>query len=103
MFAFALETRPVEDNDFFAQSMPSRLSLMHAAAGGTQKIKKMDEELFTKLRERGFSLTWELEPGGGEVGIWGFVLERVARGSSKLIASFIVSTTEDISNSRYLQ
>lgn len=89
MFAFALETRPVEDNDFLTQSMPFRLALNQAVAGGTAKVKKMDEELFTKLKERGFSLTWELEPGGGEVGIWGFVLEKVASGSSKFIAVII--------------
>lgn len=102
MFAFALETRSVEDNDFFMQSVPSRLALRQAAAGDTQKIKKMDEELLTKLGEKGFSLTWELEPGGGEVGIWGFVLEKVARGSSKFIPSMIESM-EERSNSHFSQ
>lgn len=102
MFAFALETRSVEDNDFFMQSVPSRLALMQAAAGDTQKMKKMDEKLLTKLGEKGFSLTWELEPGGGEVGIWGFVLEKVARGSSEFIAS-INGSIHELSNSHFSQ
>lgn len=102
MFAFALETRPVEDNDFFMQSMPSRLGLKQAVAGGTAMMKKMDEELLAKLRERGFSLTWELEPGGGEVGIWGFVLEKVASGSSEYIL-WITGDVKEILNSYFFQ
>ncbi|EED82794.1 predicted protein [Postia placenta Mad-698-R] len=71
----------VEDADFGSLSMPTRLGLKLAAAGSTKVAKAFDKELFDGLERAGFALTWELTPGGGEVGAVGFVAERAGAGS----------------------
>ncbi|KZT06259.1 nucleotide-binding domain-containing protein [Laetiporus sulphureus 93-53] len=71
----------IEDADFANQSMPLRFALKLAAAGGTARQKAIDKELFEGLEKAGFRLTWQLEEGGPEVGVLGFVAERLAGGS----------------------
>ncbi|ETW79006.1 hypothetical protein HETIRDRAFT_428722 [Heterobasidion irregulare TC 32-1] len=41
----------------------------------------MDKQLLEGLRKRGFNLTWELEPGAGEVGLIGFLLQKSNSGT----------------------
>lgn len=76
----------VEDSDFMNHSMPHALALRLSAAGGTQRIKAFDKELLDGLANAGFKLTWELTPGGGEVGLLGFFFERTASGTSEFTA-----------------
>ncbi|KAJ7164476.1 FAD/NAD(P)-binding domain-containing protein [Mycena filopes] len=74
-------TLRIEDADFQAESMPYALVLKVAAGGLTQRLKEMDRALLESLEEKGFKLTWELTPGGGEVGLLGFLLEKTASGT----------------------
>jgi hypothetical protein len=61
-----------EDGDFMNNSMSPALALQFALGGGTQMVKAMDRELHEGLTKSGFKLTWEITPGGGEVGFAGF-------------------------------
>ncbi|KAJ7178227.1 FAD/NAD(P)-binding domain-containing protein [Mycena filopes] len=74
-------TLRIEDADFQNQSMPYALVMKVAAGGLTQRLKGMDRALLEGLEGRGFKLTWELTPGGGEVGLLGFLLEKTASGT----------------------
>ncbi|EIN12996.1 FAD/NAD(P)-binding domain-containing protein [Punctularia strigosozonata HHB-11173 SS5] len=78
--AFA-ESRAIEDADFANHSMPYRLAMKFAAGGGTARLKAMDQDIHDGLREKGFRLTWEVEPGKGEVGLIGFFFEKVSSGT----------------------
>jgi hypothetical protein len=80
--AFA-ESRAIEDADFANHSMPYRLAMRFAAGGGTARLKAMDKDMHDGLREKGFQLTWEVEPGKGEVGLIGFFFEKVSSGTRK--------------------
>ncbi|KAJ7506977.1 FAD/NAD(P)-binding domain-containing protein [Mycena galericulata] len=83
-FLFSLtssERVPIEDTDFVGQSMPYSLTLKLATGGGTQRLKDSDQNLHNDLTKAGFSLKWELTPGGGEVGFLGFFLDRTASGT----------------------
>ncbi|KAJ7154020.1 FAD/NAD(P)-binding domain-containing protein [Mycena crocata] len=71
----------IEDADFMTHSMPPALAVKLAVGGATQRLKQMDQKLHEDLAKTGFKLTWELTPGGGEVGLLGFFLERTASGS----------------------
>ncbi|KZT03130.1 FAD/NAD(P)-binding domain-containing protein [Laetiporus sulphureus 93-53] len=71
----------IEDADFSNHSMPHALALKLAAAGGTQRVKALDKGMLDGLAKAGFKLTWELTPGGGEVGLQGFFFERTASGT----------------------
>ncbi|EMD35756.1 hypothetical protein CERSUDRAFT_84853 [Gelatoporia subvermispora B] len=75
------ETRAIEDGDLLYHSLPPRLGMRLAAGGGTARLKALDKDLHEALAAKGFKLTWELTPGGGEVGLLGFFFERVAAGS----------------------
>ncbi|KAG2133312.1 FAD/NAD(P)-binding domain-containing protein [Suillus clintonianus] len=74
------ESNPIEELDFRMNSMPRAFLLQLNKSGGTQHVKMFDEELHEGLRKAGFNLTWELEPGSGEVGLDGFVLTRLGAG-----------------------
>jgi hypothetical protein len=75
------ESRAIEDADFANHSMPYRLAMKFAAGGGTARLKEMDKDMHDGLREKGFKLTWEVEPGKGEVGLIGFFFEKVSSGT----------------------
>ncbi|KAJ7654111.1 FAD/NAD(P)-binding domain-containing protein [Mycena polygramma] len=75
------ESLAIEDVDFRTHSMPHALTLKLAAGGLTQRMKDMDQKLLDALAKTGFKLTWELTPGGGEVGLIGFFFDRTASGS----------------------
>ncbi|KAG2078355.1 FAD/NAD(P)-binding domain-containing protein [Suillus decipiens] len=72
---------PIEESDFRRNSMPLALILQLKISGGTQRTKLSDKELHDGLRKAGFNLTWELSPGGGEVGLEGFVFNRLGSGA----------------------
>ncbi|KAJ7450873.1 FAD/NAD(P)-binding domain-containing protein [Mycena latifolia] len=72
---------PNRDGDFMTNSMPSALMLKLAAGGGTEHLKSLDKKLHDGLSKTGFKLTWELTPGGEQVGFPGFVFHRVASGT----------------------
>ncbi|OJA11634.1 hypothetical protein AZE42_04753 [Rhizopogon vesiculosus] len=72
---------PIDELDFRNNSMPLAISLQRMKLGGTQYLKMLDKELHEGLRKAGFNLTWEYSPGGGEVGILGFLLERTGSGT----------------------
>ncbi|KAG2133297.1 FAD/NAD(P)-binding domain-containing protein [Suillus clintonianus] len=74
------ESNPIEDLDFRSNSMPRAFLLQLNKLGGTQHAKMLDEELHEGLRKAGFNLTWELEPGSGEVGLDGFATNRLGAG-----------------------
>ncbi|KAG2363538.1 hypothetical protein BDR07DRAFT_1403867, partial [Suillus spraguei] len=76
---------PIEELDFRRNSMPLPLILQLKISGGTQRTKLLDKELHDGLRNVGFNLTWEVSPGGGEVGLEGFVF-MIDVGCGKLIA-----------------
>ncbi|KAJ7092874.1 FAD/NAD(P)-binding domain-containing protein [Mycena belliarum] len=76
-----LEHLPSEDSDFMSNATPPALTLKLAAGGGTQRMKALDKELHDNLAKAGFQLTWQLTPGGEEVGFPGMFLERAASGS----------------------
>ncbi|KAJ7235390.1 FAD/NAD(P)-binding domain-containing protein [Mycena rebaudengoi] len=75
------ERQTIEDADFVNHSMPHALDLQLAAGGGTQRLKALDQKLHDDLTKAGMKLTWELTPGGGEVGLIGFFLDRTSSGS----------------------
>ncbi|KAJ7021167.1 FAD/NAD(P)-binding domain-containing protein, partial [Mycena alexandri] len=75
------EKLSIEDADLQNQSTPYALVMKVAAGGLTQRLKNMDEKLLQGLEMAGFKLTWELTPGGGEVGLIGFLLEKTASGT----------------------
>ena len=81
--SFTSEALAIEDADLLGHSIPCRLGLQLAIRGGTEHLKKMDEQLLEGLRKRGFNLTWELEPGAGEVGLFGFFIQKASSGTSK--------------------
>ncbi|KAJ7450861.1 FAD/NAD(P)-binding domain-containing protein [Mycena latifolia] len=71
-----------EDGDFVTNSMPLGLVLKLAAGGGTQHFQNLDKKLHDGLTKTGFKLTWELTPGGEQVGFAGFFYDKqVASGS----------------------
>ncbi|KAJ6569875.1 FAD/NAD(P)-binding domain-containing protein [Mycena vulgaris] len=70
-----------EDGDLLNNSMPYALVLKLAAGGGTQRLKNLDKKLHDDLAKTGFKLTWELTPGGEQVGFPGFFFERTASGT----------------------
>ncbi|KAJ7683314.1 FAD/NAD(P)-binding domain-containing protein [Mycena rosella] len=72
---------PSEDGDFTSHSMPPALLMKLAAGGGTQHLKNLDQKLHEGLANAGFKLTWELTPGGEQVGFLGFFVQRVASGT----------------------
>jgi hypothetical protein len=76
------ERRTIEDADLVNNSMPHALTLQLAAGGGTQRLKALDQKLHDGLTKAGMKLTWELTPGGGEVGLLGFFLDRSSSGTS---------------------
>jgi hypothetical protein len=76
---------PIEELDFRDNSMPLAFRLQLMKSGGTQYLKMLDKELHEGLRTAGFNLTWEYSPGGGEVGILGFLLERTGSGTSAIL------------------
>jgi hypothetical protein len=63
-----------EDQDFVMNSVPPALTLK-MAPGITQRLKALDEPLHEGLKKAGMKLTWEVTPGGGEVGLLGFLFE----------------------------
>ncbi|KAJ6569844.1 FAD/NAD(P)-binding domain-containing protein [Mycena vulgaris] len=69
-----------EDGDLLNNSMPYALVLKLAAGGGTQRLKNLDKKLHDDLAKTGFKLTWELTPGGEQVGFPGFFFEVSASG-----------------------
>ncbi|KAJ6627996.1 hypothetical protein B0H10DRAFT_1993190 [Mycena sp. CBHHK59/15] len=75
------ERQTIEDADFVNHSMPHALALKLAAGGGTQRLKALDQKLHDDLTKAGFKLTWELTPGGGEVGLLGFFFDRTSSGT----------------------
>ncbi|KAJ7227357.1 FAD/NAD(P)-binding domain-containing protein [Mycena pura] len=68
------------DADFVNNSTPPALMMKHAP-GITQHFKALDQPLIDGLVKAGMKLTWELTPGGGEVGLVGFLFERAASGT----------------------
>ncbi|KAJ7450862.1 FAD/NAD(P)-binding domain-containing protein [Mycena latifolia] len=75
------ERQTIEDADFLYHSMPPALALKLAVGGGTKRLKDLDRTLHDGLAKAGFKLTWELTPGGGEVGLLGFFLDRASSGT----------------------
>jgi hypothetical protein len=75
------DNTPIEELDFRNNSMPLAFLMQLQISGGTQYTKMLDKELHEGLRKVGFNLTWELSPGGGEVGLEGFVFGRLAAGT----------------------
>lgn len=69
------ERLAIEDVDFLNHSTPHALTIKLATGGATQRIKDLDKKLHDDLTKTGFKLTWELTPGGGEVGFLGFFFE----------------------------
>ena len=76
------EKYAIDDADFLSNSMPPGLSLKMAAAGGAARLKAMDKELFDGLTKAGYKLTWQLTPGGEEVGFPGYSIVRTTAGTS---------------------
>ncbi|KAG2076321.1 FAD/NAD(P)-binding domain-containing protein [Suillus decipiens] len=72
---------PIEELDFYKNSMPLAFLLQVTKLGGIQHIKMLDKELHDGLLKVGFNLTWELSPGSGEVGLLGFAVSRQASGT----------------------
>ncbi|KIK35475.1 hypothetical protein CY34DRAFT_782205 [Suillus luteus UH-Slu-Lm8-n1] len=72
---------PIEEYDFHTNSLPLAFLLQLNLSGGAQQIKMLDKELHEGLSKVGFNLTWELSPGSGEVGLLGFVFNRLAAGT----------------------
>ncbi|KAG1760186.1 FAD/NAD(P)-binding domain-containing protein [Suillus occidentalis] len=72
---------PIEEYDFRTNSMPLAFLLQLNLSGGVQHMKMLDKELHEGLSKVGFNLTWELFPGSGEVGLAGFLFNRLAAGS----------------------
>ncbi|KAG1779244.1 FAD/NAD(P)-binding domain-containing protein, partial [Suillus placidus] len=72
---------PIEELDFRDNSMPVAFLLQLAISGGTQHMKMLDKELHEALRKVGFNLTWEPSPGIGEVGLVGFLFNRLTSGT----------------------
>ncbi|KAJ7052265.1 FAD/NAD(P)-binding domain-containing protein [Mycena amicta] len=68
------------DADFANNATPPAL-LLRMAVGITQRLKGIDRELHDGLAKAGMKLTWEMTPGGGEVGLLGFLFDRVASGT----------------------
>ncbi|OJA19899.1 hypothetical protein AZE42_07027 [Rhizopogon vesiculosus] len=88
------DNTPIEELDFRDNSMPLAFRLQLLKSGGTQYLKMLDKELHEGLRKAGFNLTWEYSPGSGEVGLPGFVLERLLdTGFGKLIIEGRVKPT----------
>ncbi|KAH9842772.1 uncharacterized protein C8Q71DRAFT_220125 [Rhodofomes roseus] len=75
------EKYAIQDSDFLSNSMPPALAMKMAVGGGTARLKGMDKDLFDGLTNAGYQLTWELTPGGGEVGLIGYVLARMTAGT----------------------
>ncbi|KAG1731658.1 uncharacterized protein EDB91DRAFT_1153973, partial [Suillus paluster] len=75
------DNNPIEELDFRTNSLPLAFLLQLMKSGGTQHVKMLDKELHEGLRKAGFNLTWELSPGGGEVGLEGFLFSRAASGT----------------------
>ncbi|KAJ7263964.1 FAD/NAD(P)-binding domain-containing protein [Mycena rebaudengoi] len=69
-----------EDQDFVMNSVPPVLRLK-MAPGITQRLKALDKPLHEGLAKAGMKLTWEMTPGGDEVGLLGFLFERSASGT----------------------
>jgi len=84
------DTAPVEELDFFNNSIPTAFLLKLLKSNGTEYVKMLDKELHDGLRKAGFKLTWELSPGSGEVGLPAFLFERAASGTSAM--TFISET-----------
>lgn len=76
------EKYAIDDADFLGNSMPPGLGLKMAAAGGAARLKAMDKELFEGLTRAGYRLTWQLTPGGDEVGFPGYSIVRTTAGTS---------------------
>nr|GAT56647.1 predicted protein [Mycena chlorophos] len=74
-------TYSLADQDFVFNSTPLPLLLKTMAGGATQALKAPDRALHQGLTKAGMKLTWEMEPGKGEVGLLGFLFDRVASGS----------------------
>ncbi|KAF7314122.1 hypothetical protein HMN09_00571300 [Mycena chlorophos] len=74
-------TYSLADQDFVFNSTPLPLLLKTMAGGATQALKAPDRALHEGLMKAGMKLTWEMEPGKGEVGLLGFLFDRVASGS----------------------
>ncbi|KIK34271.1 hypothetical protein CY34DRAFT_17836 [Suillus luteus UH-Slu-Lm8-n1] len=72
---------PIEEFYFRTNSMPLAFLLQLNLSGGAQHMKMLDKELHEALSKVGFNLTWELSPGGGEVGVAGFLFKRLAAGT----------------------
>ncbi|KAJ7052247.1 FAD/NAD(P)-binding domain-containing protein [Mycena amicta] len=68
------------DADFANNATPPAL-LLRMAVGITQRLKRIDRKLHDGLAKAGMKLTWEMTPGGGEVGLLGFLFDRVASGT----------------------
>jgi hypothetical protein len=79
----------IEELDFRNNSMPRAFLLQLLKSGGTQHMKMLDKELHEGLRKAGFNLTWELSPGRGEVGLAGFLFDRMASGTSAISFFFL--------------
>ncbi|KAJ6570614.1 hypothetical protein DFH09DRAFT_844140, partial [Mycena vulgaris] len=75
------ERYTIEDADFINHSIPHAWTIKLAAGGDTQRLKDLDQKLHDDPTEVGFKLTWELTPGGGEVGFLGFFFEIFVRHS----------------------
>ncbi|KAG2065534.1 hypothetical protein BDR04DRAFT_1174399 [Suillus decipiens] len=85
---------PIEELDFRRNSMPLALILQLKISGGTQCTKLLDKELHDGLHKAGFNLTWELSPGGGEVGLEGFLFSCMASGTSAF--TFVLETSDTL-------
>ncbi|KAF7294094.1 hypothetical protein MKEN_01456000 [Mycena kentingensis (nom. inval.)] len=68
------------DADFINNATPPAL-MLKLAVGITQRLKALDKPLHDGLAAKGMKLTWEMTPGGGEVGLLGFLFDRVASGT----------------------
>ncbi|KZT68978.1 FAD/NAD(P)-binding domain-containing protein [Daedalea quercina L-15889] len=75
------EKYAIEDADFLSNSMPPGLGLEMAITSGTARFKAMDKDLFDGLTKAGLKLTWELTPGGGEVGFQGYTIALTTAGT----------------------
>ncbi|KIK34430.1 hypothetical protein CY34DRAFT_812929 [Suillus luteus UH-Slu-Lm8-n1] len=71
---------PIEEYDFRTNSMPLAFLLQVQKSGG-EHMKMLDKELHEALSKVGFNLTWELSPGGGEVGFAEFLFKRLGGGT----------------------
>ncbi|KAJ7617323.1 FAD/NAD(P)-binding domain-containing protein [Roridomyces roridus] len=70
----------VEDMDLVNNAMPPAL-LIELANGALPSFKENDRDLFDGLRKAGFKLTWQLTPGGEEVGPAAFIYNQLASGT----------------------